>query len=81
MKRNLLILLFFVAISGVYAQQESQFTQFMYNKLLINPAYAGSRGVPSVTAVYRSQWVGFEGAPQSMLATFNRSEGRRVGKD
>jgi len=71
MKRNLLILLFFMAISGVYAQQESQFTQFMYNKLLINPAYAGSRGVPSVTAVYRSQWVGFEGAPQSMLATFN----------
>jgi type IX secretion system PorP/SprF family membrane protein len=43
----------------------------MYNKLTLNPAYAGSRGVPSITAIYRSQWIGFEGAPQSALASFN----------
>ena len=53
------------------AQQEAQFTQFMYNKLYINPAYAGARGVPSLMAIYRSQWVGFEGAPQSILASYN----------
>ena len=53
------------------AQQESHFTQFMYNKMNINPAYAGARGVPSLTALYRSQWVGFDGAPQSTLASFN----------
>lgn len=53
------------------AQQEAHFTQFMYNKLYLNPAYAGARGVPSLTAIYRSQWVGFDGAPQSMLASFN----------
>jgi type IX secretion system PorP/SprF family membrane protein len=53
------------------AQQEAHFTQFMYNKLYVNPAYAGARGVPSIQAMYRSQWVGFDGAPQSMQASFN----------
>lgn len=53
------------------AQQEAQFTQFMYNKLMINPAYAGARGVPSITGIYRSQWLGFDGAPQSALFSFN----------
>lgn len=56
---------------SLQAQQEAQFTQFMYNKLYLNPAYAGARGVPSLTAIYRSQWVGFEGAPQSIFASFN----------
>jgi type IX secretion system PorP/SprF family membrane protein len=53
------------------AQQEHHYTQFMYNKLLINPAYAGARGVPTLTAIYRNQWMGFDGAPQSALASFN----------
>jgi type IX secretion system PorP/SprF family membrane protein len=56
---------------SLMAQQDHHYTQFMYNKLPINPAYAGARGVPSVTAIYRNQWMGFEGAPQSMLVSFN----------
>ncbi len=56
---------------SLHAQQEGHFTQFMYNKLYLNPAYAGARGVPSLTGIYRNQWAGFEGAPQSMLASFN----------
>lgn len=60
-----------VFAAALFAQQEHQYTQFMYNKLLINPAYAGARGVPSVTAIYRNQWIGFKGAPQSALASFN----------
>ena len=63
--------LFLAACVSLSAQQEAHFTQFMYNKLYINPAYAGARGVPSLTAMYRSQWVGFEGAPQSLLANYN----------
>jgi len=43
----------------------------MYNKLPINPAYAGARGVPSITAIYRNQWMGFDGAPKTVLASFN----------
>ncbi len=62
------------------AQQQSQYTQFMYNQLTINPAYAGSRGVPSLMALYRNQWMGFEGAPKTQLVGFNAPLfGDRVG--
>jgi len=47
----------------VYAQQSPQFTQFMFNNLAINPAYAGADGALSLTAVARSQWTGVDGAP------------------
>lgn len=71
MKKSLLLFIFAVAGWSLQAQQEAHFTQFMYNKLYLNPAYCGARGVPSITGIYRSQWVGFEGAPQSILASFN----------
>lgn len=56
---------------GAMAQQEAQYTQFMFNKLLVNPAYAGQRGMPTFTGMYRSQWVGFEGAPVSQMFSFD----------
>lgn len=46
-----------------WAQQDAQFTQYMYNTMSVNPAYAGSRGQLSIAALYRSQWVGLDGAP------------------
>jgi len=51
--------------SGVWAQQDAQYTQYMFNTMSVNPAYAGSRGQLSVAALYRSQWVGLDGAPTS----------------
>ncbi|WP_100611672.1 PorP/SprF family type IX secretion system membrane protein [Confluentibacter lentus] len=45
------------------AQQLPQFTQYMYNTISINPAYAGSREALSIIALHRSQWVGFDGGP------------------
>ena len=53
------------------AQQESHFTQFYYNKMHLNPGYAGTRGLASVTALYRNQWLGFDGAPISKVITFD----------
>lgn len=70
-KITLLLLISTIAIAGLKAQQERHYTQFMYNKLLINPAYSGARGVPFVSAIYRNQWMGFDGAPKSVLASFN----------
>jgi len=46
-----------------FAQQEVQHTQYLYNKSVFNPAYAGSRDVLSTALVYRNQWVKMEGAP------------------
>ncbi|WP_373865842.1 type IX secretion system membrane protein PorP/SprF, partial [Patiriisocius marinus] len=41
---------------NAFAQQDAQYTQYMYNTLSINPAYAGSRDVLSVLGLYRNQW-------------------------
>lgn len=51
------------------AQQDAQYTQYMYNTVSVNPAYAGSRGHMSIGGLYRAQWVGLEGAPETQ--TFN----------
>jgi type IX secretion system PorP/SprF family membrane protein len=69
MKRNYLlqILLGALLLSGIRAeaQFEPQFTQYMFNEMFINPAYAGSREHLAMTAVYRNQWVGLDGAPKT----------------
>jgi len=61
------------------AQQDAQYTQYMYNTLAVNPAYAGSRGVLSINALHRSQWVGLEGAPTTQTVNFNTPVSERVG--
>jgi len=48
---------------GLVAQQDASFSQYFFNPLYINPAYAGSRGIFSGTMVYRSQWVDMPGTP------------------
>lgn len=53
------------------AQQDAQFTQYMYNTISINPAYAGSRGALSVFGLYRTQWVGLDGAPETSSFSVN----------
>ena len=50
---------------SLQAQQDPQYTQYMYNPLVINPAYAGNRGVTSILMLHRSQWVGLDGAPRT----------------
>ncbi|MBK9477391.1 MAG: type IX secretion system membrane protein PorP/SprF [Bacteroidetes bacterium] len=59
-----------VAKLGI-AQQTPQFTQYMFNPLVLNPAYAGSREVISTVLLYRNQWVNFEGAPTTITASIN----------
>ena len=51
------------------AQQDAMFTHYMYNTLAINPGYAGSRDALTITALHRSQWVGFAGAPMTQTIT------------
>jgi len=61
------LMLLFLAILGnvnlTFAQQDSQYTNYMYNTIAINPAYAGTRGVVSIFGLHRTQWVGLDGAP------------------
>ena len=62
--------LMFTAIVS-FAQQDAQFTQYMYNTININPAYAGSRGALSIFALHRTQWVGLDGAPVTSAVSVN----------
>ncbi|MBW8243822.1 type IX secretion system membrane protein PorP/SprF [Muricauda oceani] len=66
-KKHFLTTLLFIGIlsTGLFAQQDAQYTQYMYNTLSVNPAYAGSRGQLSFAGLYRSQWVGLDGAPET----------------
>ena len=63
--------LFIIGLESMYSQQDSQYTQYMYNTVNINPAYAGSRGVMSIFGLYRNQWVGLDGAPVTSAASLN----------
>jgi type IX secretion system PorP/SprF family membrane protein len=70
MKTKLIV--FLLLLSGlVNAQQDAQFTQYMYNTININPAYAGSRQSMNIFALHRTQWVGLDGAPVTNTASIN----------
>ncbi len=63
-----LLLILGIGSGQVRAQQDKMFSQYMFNMMALNPAYAGSRDVLSMSALYRNQWAGLPGAPQT--ATF-----------
>lgn len=56
---------------AMFAQQDAMFTHYMYNTLAVNPGYAGSRDALTVTALHRSQWVNFDGAPTTQTLTLH----------
>jgi type IX secretion system PorP/SprF family membrane protein len=60
----------FTAIAS-FAQQDAQYTQYMYNTVNVNPAYAGTRGALSIFALHRTQWVGLDGAPVTNTVSVN----------
>lgn len=68
-----------LSVATVFSQQDAQYTQYMYNMVVINPAYAGSKGVPSIGLLGRTQWVGVEGAPQTATLSFNSPVGKATG--
>jgi type IX secretion system PorP/SprF family membrane protein len=71
MRTKILIFALMLTCYSGFAQQDAQYTQYMYNTININPAYAGSRGVMSVFGLHRTQWVGLDGAPTTNTFSFN----------
>lgn len=69
MQKYILVLFVMSLAWTANGQYEPHYTQFMHNKLAINPAYAGNKEVMTFTALYRNQWSGIEGAPTTY--TFN----------
>lgn len=81
MKNRFIIFIFLsLGFFKAKAQQDAMYTQYMFNTLAINPAYAGSRNVLSATGLIRSQWVGIEGAPETQTISFDAAmPNKRVG--
>jgi len=71
MKHTLLLFGILFSMSFSFAQQDSNFSQYMFNQQIINPAYSGARGLISFTSIVRSQWSGIEGAPLTQTLSFN----------
>ncbi|MCA6475313.1 MAG: PorP/SprF family type IX secretion system membrane protein, partial [Chitinophagaceae bacterium] len=70
----------FLLSETIHAQQKPMYSQYMFNMLNINPAYAGSRGAMSAVALYRNQWLGFPGAPRTTTFSFDMPlQNRKVG--
>jgi len=68
-----------LCIEVAIAQQDAQYTQYMYNTLVVNPAYAGSRGVFSASVLHRSQWVGLNGAPTTQTLSIHAPMKKKLG--
>ena len=78
--RNLVILLLTMLFAlQMNAQQDPQYTQYMYNMNIINPAYTGSTEGLAVGALYRSQWVGLDGGPETFTFNIHSPIGKQVG--
>ena len=72
MKRIIIILAMLIfGIEYSNAQQLPQFTQYMYNTIAVNPAYAGSRDALSIVGLNRNQWAGFDGGPQTQTLSIH----------
>lgn len=68
MKKQLYIVLLLLGFSATaLAQQDPMYSQYVFNGLVLNPAYAGTRDVLSATLLYRNQWVNIPGAPKTGL--------------
>ena len=78
-KIYILALLLLTGIFELQAQQDPQYTQYMYNMSIINPAYAGSKEALSLGALYRKQWVNIQGAPNTITFFGHTPVGKNVG--
>ena len=79
-KKSVLVFLLIVISLITKAQQHPMYSQYMFNMLNINPAYAGATEVPTVTALYRNQWIDMPGAPQNTSVTFDMPiESKKIG--
>jgi type IX secretion system PorP/SprF family membrane protein len=83
-KTTLIILLVIASVAATKAQQRMQYSQYLLNGFLLNPAVGGAERYIDIKAGFSQQWVGFEGAPRGLYLSMNKgifppsSSGRRV---
>ena len=78
-KLSILLIGILLSFMDMSAQQDPQYTQYMYNMNVVNPAYAGSRGTLSLGLLGRTQWTSVPGGPRTMTFSGDAPLGRKVG--
>ncbi|MFB9863271.1 PorP/SprF family type IX secretion system membrane protein [Rufibacter immobilis] len=80
MKRILIILTAVLFTGSAWAQHRAQFSQYIFNQLVINPAYAGSKETLTLNAFHRTQWAGLDGAPNTQTFSIDGlTRNKRLG--
>lgn len=74
MRLMLLSIILGCSVFRVAAQQEPMYSQYMFNMVQINPAYAGNRATDNITNMYRRQWVGIPGSPSTASLSWDRRQ-------
>ena len=71
MKKLVLITISFLLTLSVFGQQDAQYSHYMFNTLVVNPGYAGSKEVVNLNGLYRKQWVNIKGSPTSQTVSID----------
>lgn len=79
LKFSIIVFGLFLMFQKANAQQEPMYSQYMFNPLSVNPAYAGSAEVLSITAISRHQWIGFDGAPTTQTLSIHSPVALNLG--
>jgi len=74
-------LIFLLLLKPAFSQQDPQYSQYMFNTLVINPAYSGYRETLNISMLHRDQWTGFDGAPktQSVILDGAFGQDKKIG--
>lgn len=75
--RYLVLLVFLIGGLSLQAQQDARYSQYMFNGLVLNPAYAGSNDYVNLSAFYRNQWLDIPGAPTTMSISAHSPVGQK----
>ncbi|MFN6944405.1 MAG: type IX secretion system membrane protein PorP/SprF [Cytophagaceae bacterium] len=78
MRKSILIIAFCLVVSIVHGQQLPQYSQYIWNSYLINPAIGGADNHLEMKAGYRNQWIGLEGAPRTLYFTIHGQKGKKL---
>jgi len=78
-KNLILVFGFFLTMNSLFGQQDPQYTQYMYNMNVLNPAYAGSTGTLNLGMLARKQWTDIDGAPKTATFSAHAPVARNVG--
>ena len=77
--KNIVIILILTCSINLIAQQDSQYTQYMYNTMIVNPAYTGTSNSIRINSIFRNQWLGLEGAPKTYTLSVSSPLGNNIG--